>query len=220
MQKLENSTLQKLIDEIVEALKYEKERGVLKNDQLDIPFIISALYQSFKNKTDKYENLINDLSRYCDYNIEITESKNDYNGIIDVGINLVKWEEVNEYGDACIDTYECPDYDYEIRFTYDERDWGYCECTPDMPDYREDKQCCGHGCDATFCEFELFKVTKIIRDSWHSDEHAYWEFEDDFYADDEELADKKSEEDKAKMIKILKETIEEATKKLAELEGE
>ena len=58
MQKLENSTLQKLIDEIVEALKYEKERGVLRNDQLDIPFIISALYQSFKNKADKYENLI------------------------------------------------------------------------------------------------------------------------------------------------------------------
>ena len=220
MQKLENSTLQKLIDEIVEALKYEKERGVLRNDQLDIPFIISTLYQSFKNKTDKYENLISDLSRYCDYNIEITDSKNDYNGIIDICINLVKWEEVNEYGDANIDTYECPDYDYEIRFTYDERDWGYCECTPDMPDYREDKHCCGHGCDATFCEFEIFKVTKIIKDSWHGDEHTYWDFEDNFYSDDKELADKKAEEDKARMIKELKSRIEADSKKLAELEGE
>lgn len=113
-----------------------------------------------------------------------------------------------------------PNYDYLISFTYDFRDYGYCECTPDMDDYREDKECCGHGCDATFCEFLLQKISYVKRDSWHGDEHDYWNFEDEFYLNDEELAAKKREEDKERMIEELKNRINEYDKKLKELEGE
>ena len=67
MQKLENSTLQKFIEKLIEELKREKEYSRLKNNQLDIPFIISAMYQSFKNNTEKYEDFIADLDKYSYY---------------------------------------------------------------------------------------------------------------------------------------------------------
>ena len=66
----------------------------------------------------------------------------------------------------------------------------------------------------------LQKISYIKRYSWNGDEHAYWDFEDEFYAGDKELEEKKAKEDKERKIRNLKETIEEVTKKLAELEGE
>lgn len=218
MQKLQNNTLQKFLDSFINELKRENNdreyRGARK---LDIPFIISTLYQSFNNSVDKYKDFISDLETWSDYGIIIDNPANDYNGIIDVSINLVKY--FNKESDYYQD-YDTPNYDYKLYFSYDERDWGYCECTPDMPDYREDKHCCGHGCDASFCSFSLHKIVNIAGDIWNGDEHDYWDFEDEFYADDKELADKKAEEDKARMIKELKSRIEADSKKLAELEGE
>ncbi len=213
MQKLENKTLQKFLGSFIEALKYAKEHNHndLINDQLDIPFIISSLYQSFKNNPSDYAEIISDLEKYPDYGFSIENSRNDYIGIIDVYVYLSK--ETNGWQD------ETPNYDYFISFAYDFRDYGYCECTPDMEDYREDKQCCGHGCDATFCEFLLQKISYIKRDSWHGDEHDYWEFEDEFYLNDEELAEKKREEDREVEIKELKKRIEEDSKRLKALEG-
>lgn len=218
MQKLENYTLQKFLDKLIEYLKREKEYSRLKNDQLDIPFIISAMYQSFKNNTEKYEDFIADLDKYSDYGLYVEESQNDYNGLIDIGITLVKY--INDENDPTFTDYDNPDYDYKFTLTYDERRYAYCECTPDMEDYRADKDCCGHGCDASFCAFELHKILHIVKDTWHGDEHDYWEFEDDFYASDKELGEKKAEEDKARMIKELKARIEADNKKLAELVGE
>ena len=217
MQKLENSTLQKFIEKLIEELKREKEYSRLKNNQLDIPFIISAMYQSFKNNTEKYEDFIADLYKYSDYGLYIEDSQNDYNGLIDIGITLVRY--INDENDYTFTDYDNPDYDYKFTLTYDERHYSYCECTPDMEDYRVDKDCCGHGCDASFCAFELHKILHIVEDAWHGDEHDYCDFEDEFYASDKELGKKKAEEDRAIMIRNLKETIEEATKKLAELEN-
>ena len=218
MQKLENYTLQKFLDKLIEELKREKEYNRLKNDQLDIPFIISAMYQSFKNNTEKYKDFISDLDKYSDYGFYVEDSQNDYNGLIDIGITLVRY--INDANDPTFTDYDNPDYDYKFTLTYDERHYAYCECTPDMEDYRDDKGCCGHGCDASFCAFELHKIVHVVEDSWHGDEHDYWEFEDDFYKNDKELGEKKAEEDKARMIRNLKEIIEEATKKLAEMESE
>ena len=217
MQKLENYTLQKFLDKLIEELKREKEYSRLKNDQLDIPFIISAMYQSFKNNAEKYEDFIADLDKYSDYGLYVEDSQNDYNGLIDIGITLVRY--INDANDPTFTDYDNPDYDYKFTLTYDERHYAYCECTPDMEDYRDDKGCCGHGCDASFCAFELHKIVHVVEDSWHGDEHDYWEFEDNFYKTDKELGEKKAKEDKERKIRNLKETIEEATKKLAELES-
>lgn len=217
MQKLENKTLQIFLERFIKEMKHEKEynHNNLINDQLDIPFIISSLYQSFKNRSSDYSEFISDLEKYPDYGFSIEDSRNDYNGIADVYIYLSKCLSEKDLGDD-----ETPNYDYLLSFTYDFRDYGYCMCTPDMDDYREDKECCGHGCDATFCEFLLQKISYIKRDSWHGDEHSYWDFEDEFYLNDEELAAKKREEDREVMIKELKKRIEEDSKRLKELEGE
>lgn len=218
MQKLENYTLQKFLDAFVTELKRENRDGEHHGTRkLNIPFIISTLYQSFNNNAEKYKELISDLEKWSDYGLSIDKPVNDYDGIIDVEINLIKYDEESEED---FYEYDTPNYDYKLCFSYDERDWGYCECTPDMDDYREDKHCCGHGCDASFCEFELHKILHITKDTWHGDEHDYWDFEDEFYASDKELEEKKAKEDKERKIRNLKETIEEATKKLAELESE
>ena len=218
MKKLQNDTLQKFLDNLINELKKENNNNREYHEaiELDIPFIISALYQSFNNITDNYKDFISDLEKWSDYYLIIDKPVNDYNGIIDVTISLIKYSNEDS---ICFRDYNTPDYEYKLCFSYDERYWGYCECTPDMPDYREDKHCCGHGCDASFCAFELRKIVHVIKDTWHGDEHDYWEFEDEFYASSKELADKKAEEDKAKMIKELKSRIEADSKKLAELES-
>lgn len=192
MKKLENKTLQLFIDNLVDAFKYENDDSTREN-KIDIPFVISSLYESFEKEPYKYDKFIRDLNSY-DYNISVIDSKNDYNGIVDVDIYLI-----HNYSDC--------DWYYEISFDFDERYWGYCECTPDMPDYREDKGCCGHGCDADFSSFRLKKVTTIAMHTWDGDEHDYWEFEDDFYASDDEFRKKKEKEDKEHRINELKQLI-------------
>jgi len=220
MQKLENNTLQVFLDRLKEGLKSEVCCSNLKNDQLDIPFIVSSLYQSFEEHTDIFKEFVQDLSLYSDYNISILDSQNDYNGLIDVEIKLVKFSyKYTENNQWYTDSYK-PNYDYKLCFSYDTRDYGYCECTPDMPDYREDKHCCGHGCDAAFCEFSLYKVLHITSGSWEGDEHDYWDFEDEFYLSDKELAEKKEKEDREREVEELKSRIEADQKRLAELESE
>lgn len=214
MQKLQNNTLQRFLNYLIEEFKRTNEdRKLYDIKELDIPFIISSLHQSFKNSPDKYKDFISDLEEWPDYNVGIDESQNDYNGIIDVTVNLANYKDFEDSENWY------PDYDYKFDFAYDIRHWGYCECTPDMSDYREDKHCCGHGCDAAFCSFKLHKVLHIMEDTWHGDEHDYWDFEDEFFADDKELADKKAEEDRVRTIEELKDQIEAASKKLAELES-
>ena len=159
MKKLQNDTLQKFLDNFINELK--RENNYRDNSRkLDIPFIISPLYQSFSKDTGMYTKFISDLEKWSDYGLSINEPENDYDGIIDVMVTLIKYsdEESDYYQD-----YDTPGYDYKLCFSYDERNWGYCECTPDMPDYREDKHCCGHGCDTSFCAFELYK---IVQDWW------------------------------------------------------
>lgn len=212
MNKLENNSLQIFLDRFIEELK---EEGKRQRAEFDIPFIISSLTQSFQNNPEKYYQFAKDLDVYSDYTITILNSQNDYNGIIDVQINLVKYifKDGSMYEDQ-----KHPEHIYELCFTYDTRDYGYCECTPDMPDYREDKHCCGHGCDAVFCEFSLHKVLQIASGSWDGDEHDYWDFEDEFYLRNKELAEKKEKEDREREIEELKRRIEADQKRLAKLE--
>ena len=217
MQKLENYTLQKFLERLKDDLESENENREYENlseddkySILNIPFLISSLWEAFRAEPNTYSDFIECLNKAYDYQILITEPDNDYYGICKAIISFC-------VSDDMCDGVE--DYQYEINFNYDPRDWGYCECTSDMKDYREDKHCCGHGCDWWAPAFEMRKNFSVSNHKWHGDEHDYWEFEDEFYASDKELAEKKAEEDKAKMIKELKSRIEADSKKLAELES-
>lgn len=216
MQKLQNNTLQKFLDNVITELKRSNDDRQLYDidiQEFDIPFIISSLWQSFNNNPDKYIEFISDLEKWSDYNVNIDESRNDYNGIIDITVVLV---DINNSEDLDI-LYS--DYHYRFEFSYDTRDYGYCECTPDMPDYREDKHCCGHGCDWEAPSVEVRKSFLVSNHSWHGDEHDYWDFEDKFYADDKEENEKKLLAERECKIRNLKETIENAQKELKKLEN-
>ena len=216
MQKLQNNTLQKFLDNVITELKRSNDDRQLYDidiQEFDIPFIISSLWQSFNNNPDKYIEFISDLEKWSDYNVNIDESRNDYNGIIDITVVLV---DINNSEDLDI-LYS--DYHYRFEFSYDTRDYGYCECTPDMPDYREDKHCCGHGCDWEAPSVEVRRSFLVSNHSWHGDEHDYWDFEDKFYADDKEENEKKLLAERECKIRNLKETIENAQKELKKLEN-
>lgn len=213
MQKVDNKTLQLFLDRFIEELKEENDRRKPEKE-INIPFVISSLYQSFEEHTDMFKEFIQDLCLYTDYTIDILNSQYEYNGLIDAEIKLFR--NLNKYNKNGITP---PNHNYKFCFTYDERYFGFCDCTPDMPDYREDKQCCGHGCDAIFCDFSIYKVSRIVSGSWKGDEHDYWKFEDEFYMSEKDLAEKKEKEERKIMIKELRNRIEEDQKRLAELES-
>ena len=200
----DNITIQKFIEELIEALKYENTyRDIEPNDKkLDIPFLIAGLWQDLISNYEHYNEFCSDL-RNC-YNIVI----------LDDNYYICK---------ACVNffngTMEVLDFEYEIVFDYDERNWGYCECKPNDPDYREDRHCCGHGCDWDAPSIEVRKSFLVSKHSWSGDEHDYWDFEDKFYANDNEENEKKLLAEREYKIKSLKETIENAQKKLKELEN-
>ena len=217
MQKLENYTLQKFLERLKDDLESENENREYENlseddkySILNIPFLISSLWEAFRAEPNTYSDFIECLNKAYDYQILITEPDNDYYGICKAIISFC-------ISDKMYDGAE--DYQYEINFNYDPRDWGYCECTPDMEDYREDKHCCGHGCDWWAPAFEMRKSFGVSNHKWHGDEHDYWEFEDEFYASDKELAEKIEKERREKEIISLKARIEADSKKLAELEN-
>lgn len=215
MRELENKTLQNFLERFIEELSVENDnREPTEYCQIDIPYIVSSLYQAFDKYPEKFSDLIGDLEKYFDYSFNITDSKNEYDGIIDVDIHLGRYFE-EPYND-----YDFPNHYYQLRFSYDTRNYGYCECTSDIQDYREDKHCCGHGCDASFCEFSLHKILNVLSHSWEGDEHDYWEFEDEFYMNNEEIANKKKEKEKSREIFELKNRIKADQKRLAELESE
>lgn len=200
----DNTIVQKFIEELIEAFKYENTYRDIepKYKKLDIPFLIAGLWQDLISNYEHYNEFCSDL-RNC-YNIVILDD-NYY--ICKVCVNFFN------------EIMEVLDFEYEIVFDYDERNWGYCECKPNDPDYREDKHCCGHGCDWEAPSVEVRKIFLVSNHSWHGDEHDYWDFEDKFYANDKEENEKKLLAEREYKIKNLKETIENAQKELKKLEN-
>lgn len=203
----DNITIQKFIEKLVDSLKYEntyRELRELKGKKFDIPFLISALWQDLTSNYEHYDEFCSDLRNYDNYNIVIEDD------------NYCTCK-------ACVDFFneimEALDFGYEIVFDYDERNWRYCECNPSDLDYREDKHCCGHGCDWNAPSIEVRKSFIVSNHSWDGDEHDYWDFEDKFYESDNEENERKMKEEREYKIKSLKETIENAQRELKELEN-
>ena len=199
-----NITIQNFIEQLIDVLKYENTYREPNGKKLDIPFLVSVLWQDLTNNYECYNEFCSDL-RDCDnYDIVILDD-NYY--ICKVCVNFFN------------EIMEVLDFEYEIVFDYDERNWGYCECKPNDPDYREDKHCCGHGCDWEAPSVKVRKSFLVSNHSWHGDEHDYWDFEDKFYANDKEENEKKLLAEREYKIKNLKETIENAQKELKKLEN-
>lgn len=207
----DNNVFQYFMEQLIESLKNENTYRELNGKKLDIPFLVSALWQDLTDNYERYDEFCSDLKNCDNYDIVIGE---DNNCICKVNVLLYNETENGNWKYA-----EEADFRYEITFSYDERNWGYCECSPGDPDYREDKHCCGHGCDWEAPSIEVRKSFLVSIHSWSGDEHDYWDFEDKFYANDKEENEKKLLAEREYKIKSLKETIENAQKKLKELEN-
>lgn len=78
MQKLQNYILQEFINKCIVILEKENDnRKFHRKIELNIPFILSSLYQSFAMNQDKYKEFISNLETYSDYRINIDDSEND-----------------------------------------------------------------------------------------------------------------------------------------------
>lgn len=207
----DNITIQKFIEQLVDAFKYKNECRESNGEKLNIPFLVSALWQDLTYNHKCYDEFCSDLKNCDDYNIAIEDSKYYICKANVIICNAIKDSDGWRYIEA--------NFRYEITFSYDEHNWGYCECKPGDPDYREDKHCCGHGCDWDAPSIEVRKSFLVSNHSWNGDEHDYWDFEDKFYADDKEENEKKLLAEREYKIKNLKETIENAQKELKELEN-
>ena len=178
-----NITIQNFIERLVEVLKCENTYQKLNGIKLDIPFLVSVLWQDLMDNYEYYDEFCSDL-RDCD-NYDIVIGDDNY-CICKVNVFLYNETENNNWKCA-----EESDFRYEITFSYDERNWGDCECSPGDQDYREDKHCCGHGCDWEAPSVEVRKSFLVSNHSWSGDEHYYWDFEDKFYESDNEEKQKK-----------------------------
>lgn len=209
----DNITIQKFIEQLVDELKYDNNCKEPNGKKLDIPFLISALWQDLIDNYECYDEFCSDL-RDCDnYNIVIEDD--DY-CICKVNVYFYNYNETKNNNLACV---EESNFSYEITFDYEEHNWGYCECNPGDSDYREDKHCCGHRCDWEAPIIEVRKSFLVSNHLWSGDEHDYWDFEDKFYADDKEENEKKLLAERECKIRNLKETIENAQKELKKLEN-
>ena len=67
----DNITIQKFIEQLVDALKYENTYRELNGKKLNIPFLLSALWQDLMDNYECYDEFCSDL-RDCDnYDIVI-----------------------------------------------------------------------------------------------------------------------------------------------------
>lgn len=140
----------------------------LSSDIFNLPFITSSLYQILSSPTSEVSNFIFDINKYK-IDIKIEDTNDDYEVAI-VKIFLYDKQnkiEINHY--------------YQMHFILDTRYNNYCQCTSDMEGYREDKQCCGYDCDATFCTCYIDRIESICFHRWNGCEHDYWDYEDKFY---------------------------------------
>lgn len=207
----DNTVIQKFMKRLAGALKYENKCKESDDKKFDIPFLVSGLWEDLTENYEYYDEFCSDL-RDCD-NYDIVIHDSDY---YICKVNVILFNENKDYDWISM---EESNFRYEIAFSYDERHWGYCECSPDDKDYREDKHCCGHGCDWNAPWVMVRKSFFVSEHSWSGDEHDFWDFEDKFYADDKEENEKKLVAEREYKIKSLKETIENAQRELKELEN-
>lgn len=199
-----NKTLDDFLKELSKELEWYSTG--FEENKLNVPFHISILWQEFKNNVDKYSEFIKYLNEYI-FNV-------DTSNMYDLRMYVRFYKNATDNSDE-----EDIPITYEFSFGEDLRYYGYCDCTPNDKDYREDKGCCGHGCDWCAPNVDIYKREFINDASWQGDEHDYWDFEDEFYLDDKEANEKRVKEERENKIKYLKETIENAQKELKELEN-
>ncbi len=206
---MNNYLKQDLISRITKCLKEENKRNSSDPDwkSLNIPFMIAPLVQLLENSPlDDLENYLKEWSIF-----DLYYDSDKTGGYSNGSVRLVTYKK-NQTTFS-----EISNITYIFDFFRDERPYGYCECRLDEEDYREDKLCCGHGCDWDAPGIVVKKVIDMVNHPWEGDEHDFWEFEDSFYKVNDDLEAIKLEKERAARKKFLEASILEMQKELVKL---
>lgn len=199
-----NAAAQIFLNKLAEEMAKSNEMYIQEKEYpIDIPFYISILWQRIKNYPEKYKDFLKDITYERNYEIYQKTPCDPSIWMVKIFKTFDEYLKESEVNDNC----EAIKYEYEIEFSYVERYWGYCDCDEGDKDYREDHQCCGHGCDWDAPAVTVYKCYDVDDGVWNGDEHDYWDFEDAFYKDDLERKARIEEEAKRQRIKELEKQI-------------
>jgi len=210
MKEINNEVLSEFCNQLIEEMEDVNDTEEF-DSPIDIPFWISVLHEKLSKDTSGLNDFIADLKRWEDYTIYICEDTESYDMAYVIKVYLCV---TYEYDDDYIDN---PDYFYEIRFGYDERYYGYCECNPKDEGYRDDKDCCGDVCDWDAPKFSLHKVTNITSHDYDGRQKDCWEFEDEFYKSRKELSEKKASIERDSEIEELTSQLNDIAERIEKL---
>lgn len=134
--------------------------------------IIEGLFERFHEEFTKYpqtkivlEDKVNDLNKYL---------SSVYKEETEVYFDTDLEENYSGEAFAQLRFYDTKDGEVTIDFYYDERSYGYCMCTPDMPGYNKLHNCCGHGCDWSAPAFRVEKSECVMGYRFDGDEADVW----------------------------------------------
>lgn len=181
----------KFISELIDELNDVNEQRIYYDKEpLDICFMVSVIEQQI----EKCKEFMEDLSN-SEWDIDFYENERyDVYADGEIRIHIIKSEPV--------------DYCYCIKFLYDERYWGYCQCTPDDEGYNPKYKCCGNGCDWIAPAFSITKEVFLGDYKWEGYEKDYWKYEEKFYQNEknknEEVERHKREQEKQRLLKQIK----------------
>lgn len=204
----------KLINEIVEELNNENKRRIEDNKTpLDVCYMVSVLDQQIENCKEFMQDI--STNKFIVNGYEEDNTGGYTNGKLTVLIEKPDKEKESEY---IIDAYY--NYIYEIEFGFDNRYWGYCECSPNDEGYNPVHKCCGNGCDWSAPAFSVHKIETLGSYSWCGLEKDYWEYEKKF---NEDINNKNIEVEKFKKeqsLAYINKQVEELLAKKKDLENE
>jgi len=204
------SVKDQFIQNLIKELNNENEHMINNSkNPLDICYMISVIDQQIEN----CKEFLDDITKhtYCINGYDKDYSEGYTNGKIKILIKKTEDEkESKHWADAYYNYYYC------IEFLYDERHWGYCECTPEDKDYNEKYKCCGDGCDWNSPAFRIEKVINLGYCIWEGQERDYWEYKEQFESNEknknENVEKFKIEEKKQNIRDRIKDLQEELDK--------
>lgn len=189
---------EKFIQELIKELNYENDRRINSDKKpLDVCYMVSVVEQQI----DKYKEFMEDLQTK---NWLINGYDEDTTGGYTNGRIRILIEKTEE---------ECEDYCYYIEFLYDERNWGYCQCTSEDDGYDKEHGCCGIDCDWTAPAFIITKEVSMGYNTWEGQQRDYWEYEKRFNLKQEnknkEVEEYKKQQKKARILEEMKRLLNE-----------
>ncbi|MGZ9868264.1 hypothetical protein ACU3L3_07560 [Priestia endophytica] len=174
---------------------------------------IQGYYETILQHKGSLEKMIAHCEDYqFDFQYEKDESKMNRGKII---VYLCEHDNEEEW------LYDIPiDYHYIINLEDDDRDWGYCQCTPEDKLYNPIYKCCGNGCDWTAPRITIEKVENILCEEFDGIERDMWELKVKWENAEQKTEEEIKREQNELQLTRIKQQIEQLQNRQRELESE